>query len=224
MVKVPHAAGCLPPQLEQVTVAEIVFEFSVEDPVGAVGYVGIPEFRKSDALFASRPEMNRKPVAPYGQSADTQRYGPAVQRHAQLHGLAIPKSLDADVERKVVTEVRRFFLPSMIRTEVVEVSAVCGEFPGFPVVRRVGVFTDVVRRVGVFTDDRELTLKRFPQDGPVLGVGRMGVVLRLRDRRQQQVACVVEQSIESPLLVVGYLCPREALRDAASAFGIGRVR
>ncbi|RGC65342.1 hypothetical protein C5N14_29295 [Micromonospora sp. MW-13] len=52
----------------------------------------------------------------------------------------------------------------------------------------------------------------------------MGVVLRLRDRRQQQVACVDEQSIESLLLVVGYLCPREALSDAASAFGIGRVR
>ncbi|OZV76602.1 hypothetical protein CA850_26365 [Micromonospora echinospora] len=217
MVKVPHAAGCLHPQFEQFTVAEFASEFSVDDPVGAVGRVGIPEFRKSDAFFASCPEMNRKPVAPLGHSADTHIYGSAVQQHAQLQLLSILWSLGTDVERELVTEVRRFFLPSRIRTKVLDVSAVCEkfEFLGFPVVPIVGVFT---------MDDRELTLKRFPQEGPVLGVGRMGVVLRLRDPRQQQIACFDEQSIQSPLLVFGYLCPRETLSDAASAFDICRVR
>ncbi|MFF5075072.1 hypothetical protein ACFY2R_28760 [Micromonospora olivasterospora] len=214
MAKVPHAAGYLLLQLEQATVTKLVFESSVEDPVGAVGRVGIPEFRKTDAFFAGHPEMNRNLIALYGQSEETEEKLLGAAHHHAQHLALVACLEDVDVERKVVTEIRRFLLPEVVRIEAVEVSAVFSEFVGLL----------VVGRVGAFTDDRELAVEGFPQDGPVLGVGRMGIVLRPPDPLPQQNACVVEQLIESLLLVFGYRYPGETLSDTASAFDIGWVR
>ncbi|RGC65341.1 hypothetical protein C5N14_29290 [Micromonospora sp. MW-13] len=215
-VKVPHLADRPAPQPGQLRVVQTAADFSARVDFGAVSR-GVRDFGKAGAHSTDLAEMDSDRIARDSHPIDINGGRLAVaQPYAQI---PVPRAPCADgdgqVDGELVFQVLPVpGLPSAGSEESPKVMDVVSEFPSLL----------VVGRVRVLTDDRELAVEGFPQDGPLVGVGRMGVVLRLRDRRQQQVACVDEQPIESLLLVVGYLCPREALSDAASAFGIGRVR